>query len=443
MRSPLGALATVLNRTPVPYTTTGPRLNILAPLRHNAVAQMEAMSAVGTLFAIINRISTGVAQVNWRLYRKARSGDPEDRTEVPAHAALDVWRKANKFMPGQEFVETFQQHVDLTGEAWWIIGRHPKVKTLPLELWPVRPDRMEPVPDPVDFIRGYVYTGPGGEKVPLDVTDVICLKMPNPMDPYRGLGPVQAALVDIESSALAAQWNRNFFRNSAEPGGLMEVEKRLSDDEFDELRDRWAEQHRGVANAHRVAILEQGAKWVDRKYTNRDMQFTELRTLGSEMIREAFGFPKAMLGTDVANRALAEAQEVVFSRWLLVPRLDRIKGALNHELLPMFPGGEGLEFDYDDPTPMDHEAENARLTAASSAAVALVNAGWDDVAVLETVGLPVMPFKAPAPPAPLVLPPAAGDDEPPVDQQAEARAVERILAHVDPARAGSRPFARR
>ena len=35
---------------------------------------------------------------------------------------------------------------------------------------------------------------------------------------------------------------------------------------------QWEEQHRGVSRAHRVAILEQG-KWIDRKYTMRDMQF--------------------------------------------------------------------------------------------------------------------------------------------------------------------------
>ncbi len=48
----------------------------------------------------------------------------------------------------------------------------------------------------------------------------------------------------------------------AEPGGIIEVPTPLSDPDFDQLRDRWNEQHRGVANAHRVAILEHG-KWIE------------------------------------------------------------------------------------------------------------------------------------------------------------------------------------
>src|SRR5690606_31685077 len=121
----------------------------------------------------------------------------------------------------------------------------------------------------------YVYTSPSGEQVPLAVDDVIFLRRPNPLDPYRGMSVVQTILMDIDATAASAEWNANFFRNSAEPGGIVEAERRLTDDEFSEFRARWAEQHRGVQNAHRVAVLENGLKWVDRKYTMRDMQFTE------------------------------------------------------------------------------------------------------------------------------------------------------------------------
>jgi len=67
---------------------------------------MRAMGTVGTLFAIVNRTSNATAQVEWKLYRKASSGKPEDRQEVTVHPALDLWNKPNRFFTRQELVET-------------------------------------------------------------------------------------------------------------------------------------------------------------------------------------------------------------------------------------------------------------------------------------------------------------------------------------------------
>ncbi|NUS24432.1 MAG: phage portal protein [Streptomyces sp.] len=356
------------------------------------VAQMAAMGSVGTLFSIVNRTSTATSQVEWKLWRTAKSGKDKDRVEVTSHAALDLWNKPNSFMPRQEFVEVEQQHVDLTGEGWWVIARDER-SPIPLELWPVRPDRMTPVPDPDMFLRGYMYRAPGGEEVALGLDEVIQLRMPNPLDPYRGMGPVQSILADLDSTKYSAEWNRNFFLNGAAPGGIIKVSKTLGDAEFDELRMRWNEQHRGVANAHRVAILEQG-EWVDRRFTQADMQFVELRKVSRDVIREAFGIPAFALGevADV-NRATAEASKAWFAEMLTVPRLERFKAALNHDLLPLFGvAAQGLEFDYVSPVPGDREADAAELTAQASAAERLVAAGYDPADVLSVVGLPEMRF---------------------------------------------------
>lgn len=391
-KSLIGAL---INRAPVPFTPrrTGPFQAISATSGQEA--QMRAMGSVGTLFSIVDRLSNSVSQVDWKLYRKATSGRKEDRTEVTRHLALQIWNKPNPFYTRQEFVEAQQQHKELTGEAWWLVARNPSMPSVPLELWPVRPDRMQPVPHPTDFISGYVYNGPEGEKVPFRREDVIFLRTPNPLDPYRGMGAVQTILTELDATKYSAEWNRNFFLNSAEPGGIIEVEKRLSDPEFDELSKRWREQHQGVAQAHRVAILEQG-KWVDRKFSQRDMQFAELRDVSSTVIREAFGMPKFAIGdVEDVNRATAEASKAWFADYLMVPRLERIKQALNNDFLPLFgTTGQGLEFDYDNPVPEDEAAEAVELANKAKAVQMLVTAGYNPRDVLNVVGLPPMAFGA-------------------------------------------------
>ena len=390
----------LLNRTatanpPIPFTGRSASYGLFGT-RRDAESQMRAMSAVGTLFAIVDRTSNATALVDWKLYRKAKSGRKEDRTEVTSHAALDLWNRPNPFMPRQEFVESSTQHYDLTGETEWVIARHPGVD-IPLELWPVRPDRITPVPDRDNFLKGYVYTSPDGEQIPLELNEVIQLRRPNPLDPYRGLSPVLSILPDLDTSRYAAEWSRAFFQNSAQPGGIIEVPVHLQDHEFDEMRERWAEQHKGVANAHKVAIVEYGAKWADRTISQRDMQFVELRGATADRVREAYGISKSAIGDfEDINRASALAAKAWFAEQQTIPRLERIKAALNFELLPMFGAtAVGLEFDYENPTPPDPEQEAATLTARVNAAAALIEAGVYGPAALEAFELPAIQFGQP------------------------------------------------
>lgn len=385
----------------------------------------------GTLFAVVDALTTATSQAHWRLWEKATSGLPEDRTEVTDHPALTVWRRPNPFMTTSELVETCGQHYELTGE-WWMLASTSGENIPPSELWPLRPDRMRPVPHQEDYLAGYEYTC-GSETVPLGLHEVIFIRRPNPYDIYRGLGPVQAILVDLDSNRYSAEWNRAFFVNSAEPGGIIEIPESLDDDEFKKLRSRWREQHQGVAQAHRVALLERG-KWVDRKYTQRDMQFRELRDLSREIVREAFRVSKTMLGmSEDVNRATAQAAEYVFSKWLIVPRLERLRQALNEEFLPLFgkDAARRLEFDFDSPVDNDAETENAERTSKVSAYVALVrDAGVEPSEAAQVVGLPEMRHvPKPAPPSipePTEPAPDTGADtvEDPTDR------FQRMVAHL-------------
>lgn len=363
-------------------------------------AQMAAYGEVGTLFSIVSRLATATSKVEWALYRKAASGLAEDRQAVTSHPALNVWHRPNNFYTRNRFVETVQQHMDLTGEQWWVLVRDQRIPSLgPVEIWPVRPDRMTPVPDRDRFIAGYIYTSPTGEKIPLDVADVVFVPMPNPLDPYRGLGPVQALMIEIDSARYTAQWNRNFFLNSAQPGGVIEVAGDLSDDEYKKMVEHWREQHKGVNAAHRVAVLENGAKFTSTAFSQKDMQFVQLRQVSRDALREAFGIPKFALGdVDDVNRATADASSAFFAEHLTEPRLDRIREALNFQFLPMFyPGGwrtVDVEFDYATPVPPDLDREAASRAAAVGAATALIDRGTEPAATFEAFGLPVLPMAA-------------------------------------------------
>ncbi|MCP4205912.1 MAG: phage portal protein, partial [Shimia sp.] len=259
-------LGRILNRAPVDLRPRSGLLNT-ALMGDPRPADLGQMGNVSALFAVVDGIAEGVGAARWRLWRGDTVDDP-DRVEVTRHAALSVWAKPNPFQTTAEFVEACQQHYELTGEFWWVLSNQVggREVAFPLELWNVRPDRIAPVPHPTEYISGYEYTGNQGEKVPLRLDQAIWNKRPNPLNPYRGLSPLGSLIYDTAGDVAAAKYNAMFFKNGADPGGIIEATNPIGDDEFDLLMNRWRESHKGVANAHRIGYLE-NARFVQANYT--------------------------------------------------------------------------------------------------------------------------------------------------------------------------------
>lgn len=408
-------LATTEQQPRVPMVGRGLRSTFASLYSNNdPEQQMEMFGRSGTLFGTVSLNAGSFSTVPWHLFRKSdgrgRISGPDPRREVNSHAALDMWELPNKWMPQQLFCESFQQHMELTGLSFWVISY---VGSIPGSMWPIRPDRMQPVPDVNKFIAGWVYTSPDGEMVPLKNTEVIWLRQPAPLNIYGGMGAVEPLMPDIQAARYVSDWQRNFFKNSANPGGFVQFPEgvRLSDETFDELTERWAEQHQGIQRAHRVAFLEMGATFQSSDMSMQDMQFAELRQDGRNIIYEGFGTSKSLLGvTEDVNRANAEANEYVFTKYRLWLKLRRVKDVLNTQFLPLFGStGNGVEFDFDNPIPADWQADSQTTLANARAASLLVQAGYDPEDVANAMSLPDIKHTGVIPST--VMPPQAQPDE--------------------------------
>jgi HK97 family phage portal protein len=398
---------------------------------------MRQYGMSGTIYGIVSLLAESAATPPWKLYKKPpqdgrvryTTGDKgsDQRTQVVQHAAIQLWNNPNSWHSGFEFREGSNQHEELTGETFWILDTE---AGFPTSMWYVRPDRMEPVPDPDRFLVGWIYTGPDGTQVPLKDSEVILEKRPSPLDPYRGAGPVASILPNIQQQRYATEYQRNLFLNGADPGGVITVPNRLTEPQFDELINRWRESHRGVARAGQVGVLEDGMTWEPNAHTNKDMEYGQLRLANRDELREAWRIHKAMMGSsDDVNRANAQTAEETFVDWQMLPRLNRRRDTLNSKLLPLFGGADKtVEFDYDDPSKTNAEGAAAELLSKSQSAAALVAAGYDPHDVLETVGLPDMDFAEPATPSPPALPtgPAALPGVPNAEAEAQNRRRETI-----------------
>lgn len=317
--------------------------------------------AVGSLYGVVTRIAESVAMVDWDLYQQTAKGQRtlvDDCIPPTQHEASALWMQPNPFFSKLDFFVTDQQYMSLAGKSYWLICQggeagptipSPGVKAS-IELWPIHPARIRPVADKDKFISGYVY-GYGAQSVPLPREAVVFLRIPDPDNPMDGYGPVQSIMADLDLTKYTTLYGRNYYLNDASPGGVIEFDDPISDADFERQVMRWREQHQGVANAHRVAILERG-HWVDRKTTMRDNQYEQLQKANRESVLIPFGMHSASMGiSENVNKSNAEVARTDMAQGVLKPRLERIKGAANGRVAPFF--GNNLLFDYRDPTPQD------------------------------------------------------------------------------------------
>lgn len=439
MRNLFSAVAGVVapsQKPPISYAVGG-RVSALMVSTYARRTQLEQMGRNGTVFAVVNTLSMAVAKAEWKLYRSSTTGDIEDRVEIPQgnHAALNLWNNPNGWWTRNRLVRAGEQHQELTGLTYFVVQRSRVARSIPIGLWPMRPDRVFPVPgDSNTYLQGWIYRGPNGEQVPLDVDEVLEIVTPDPMDPYGGLSPVQALLPTLDAARFAQLYARNFYLNDATPGGIIEVPTSLDDGQWTTFQKRWADSHKGVDKAHRIAMLENGMTWKTVDPSNRDNQFVESRQDQRDEITEGWAFPKSMLGaSNDVNRAVAEANRAQFAENLVVPRLDAWRDMLNHNFLPLFGStAQGIEWDYVNPVPADKLLEAQVNQALGMAMYNAQRAGYDGNDILNWLGLPEMTWEAPAPP---VAPGAvdeslAGDDQDQADPngQVPAAAFRKRLA---------------
>ena len=331
-------------------------------LGSSQLSGMDAYNEIGAVYGPIRRICETISLVDWKLYEQTYAAGKTTRTEIddataPAnHIATALWTQCNPIMTRRFFLYLSQLWQETTGGCYWLIVQggkdgspFPAKIKADIELWPISPERITPIPDPDKYVSGYVYTM-GMEKIPLPVEAVIPVGYPDPRNPLRFSGPLGAVRTDLEAEQYASQYNRNVFLNGAQPGGVIEFDTPLPQNRFEEMVQRWREQHQGVNNAARVAIIE-GGKWVETGQKNTDMEYEKLRLLTQKEVMFARAMPYAVMVTQDVNLANADVGMKLFYAGTIRPPLEMAKEAVNLRVLPYL--GDNLTMDFELPVPQD------------------------------------------------------------------------------------------
>ena len=293
------------------------------PANSGAVVNPQTAMRVITVMACVRVIAETIGMLPLNTVK--RSGKVFTLANSPQEAY--IWKKPNPEMTRQFMWETIAGHLCLAGNAF-IYKVYDKLDRL-VEIWPVDP-------------RTITVHRADGAKVFRQNGDVltereICHIPAFSTDGFVGLNPIQQARETIGIAIAAEEYGARFYSQGATLSGIISVQEPLDDESASRMARRFGRIHGGSRNAHKVAVLDNNAKWQSVGLAPADAQFLEVRKFTNMEIAKLYRVPPHLIGEVDKSTSWGtgiEQQNQAFVIYTVGPYLTRIETKATDDLLP-------------------------------------------------------------------------------------------------------------
>ena len=288
----------------------------------------EAALRASAVFACIRVLSETVASIPLKLYKRRSDGGKEIAVNHYLYSLLHDSPHPN--LTSYEFREMAVAHLNLRGN-FYAIKEYDSSGILS-GLIPLNPAKMKVMGDEFSVLYEYTWEG---KKAQVFSADEIWHVKGLSTDGLVGHSPVSLARESIGLYLATEEHGARLFSNGARPGGALEHPGKLKPETAERLRNQWEAAHAGSANAHKVAILEEGLKWQAIGMNAEDSQFIEARNFQVEDIARIFRVPSVLIGHPDKNSTYASAEQFFLSFVVhtIRPWVTRLEQSINHHLL--------------------------------------------------------------------------------------------------------------
>lgn len=295
------------------------------------------------VYACVRILAEAVASLPLHVYEYQDDGGKKLVHDHPLYYLLHD--EPNPEMTSFVFRETLMSHLLIWGNAYAQIIRDGAGRVL--GLYPLLPDKMEVQRDDKGNIY-YVYSRNSDENPTFKEYGNIKLKAEDVLhipglgfDGLIGYSPIAMAKNAVGMTLAYEEYGASFFANGANPGGVLEHPGVLKDPS--KVRESWNSVYRGVSNAHKIAVLEEGMKYQQIGIPPEEAQFLETRKFQINEIARLYRIPPHMVGDlDKSSFSNIEQQSLEFVKYTLDPWVIRWEQSLQRSLL--LPGEKGKYF---------------------------------------------------------------------------------------------------
>ncbi|MCW5876487.1 MAG: phage portal protein [Anaerolineales bacterium] len=278
----------------------------------------------------------------------------EEARDIPNHPYELLHRRPNPLWSGFEFWRAFFSYQLLTGNAYaWLNKAH---ASAPIEeMWLVPSNKIGPVPDGQQGIRGYKYE-PGGGLPPkyLEPWEVLHTREFHSTNMYVGLSRISQLAIVAQGDLAMQKHNTSYFHDQGgRVPGLLAFPDPIGDEEWEELKNqvKQADKEQRMMMLRNVGVG--GVNWVATSMTRRDMEFLAGREANQE---EIFNWLAPGLNSWLAvnsTEANSKSGRDAFYELSVWPLHKLLGEKVTSQVLPSY--GEDLLGSFDDVRPRDTE----------------------------------------------------------------------------------------
>lgn len=227
--------------------------------------------------------------------------------------------------------------IELQGDVYWYMARGQKTGQ-PKEVVVLRSDKVGKKINDEGEIDYFFVRSATGERIRIEVDEMLPFVGFNPKDPYSSVGTVQAALQFIETDEHSTTFTKNFFKNNAGISGVLSVGGDLLKGAFRKFVRLWREKYQGVDNAGKVMIVRgsDAAKFEKVGLGLNELDMTALRKMSREDIAMMFRVPLPLLGKIEEGVGLGrgniETLEYIFAKYNIDRKLQKYDQILQFAL---------------------------------------------------------------------------------------------------------------
>lgn len=302
--------------------------------RSSSGKQVNEFTAMQTtaVYACVRILAETLAALPLQLYRYTPGGKERVYDHPLYHLLHD---EPNPEMTSFIFRETLMSHLLIWGNAYAQIIRDRLGRVQ--GLYPLRPDKMTVCRDDRGKIF-YLYTKTGDENPNIKPYGQVALQKEEVLhipglgfDGLVGYSPIAMARNAVGMTMACEEYGASFFANGASPSGVLEHPGVLKDPA--KVRDSWNAVYQGSANAHKVAVLEEGMKYQQIGIPPEEAQFLETRKFQLNEIARLYRIPPHMIG-DLEKSSFnnIEQQSMEFVKYTLDPWVIRWEQAMQKAL---------------------------------------------------------------------------------------------------------------
>ena len=288
------------------------------PVNETTAMQMTAV------YSCVRILSETVAGLPLNVYKYNDSGGKEKAFKHPLYRLLHD--EPNPEMTSFAFRETLMSHLLLWGNAYAQIIRNARGEVI--ALYPLMPNKMTVDRDQngrlfYSYQRGAEDPGALGRSSRVNLAPTDVLHIPGlGFDGLIGYSPIAMAKNAIGLAIATEEYGAKFFANGAAPSGVLEHPGTIKDPQ--RVKESWNSAYQGSANAHKIAVLEEGMKYTPIGIAPEQAQFLETRKFQINEIARIFRVPPHMLADlEKSSFSNIEQQSLEFVKYTLDPWVVR------------------------------------------------------------------------------------------------------------------------